>query len=107
MPSLTTRSASRAATTPKDVKQYASQRPDEVEMGVEVMHVWDVDLKLCLFSLEMCVYTRWRCPDDEAEQALQEGGDGLDESWEPEWYPRLKVWNMATELTERPKELRI
>ncbi len=78
-----------------------NQRPDSVSVGVEIMHVWAVDMKLCLFSVEMCVYTRWRCPDDESDVALADGGDGLDESWKPEWYPRVKVWNMAAELTER------
>ena len=32
---------------------------------------------------------------------MEEGGDGLDETWVPEWFPRMKVWNMASELTER------
>lgn len=76
-----------------------SQRPDVVRVGAEIMHVWDVELKACLFSVEMCIYCRWRCPDEEADKAMEEGGDGLDESWEPDWYPRIKVWNMATELT--------
>ena len=82
-------------------KSKASQRPDVIDVGAEVMHVWDIDLKMCLFSVEMCLYTRWRCPDDEADQAMEEGGDGLDETWVPEWFPRMKVWNMASELTER------
>ena len=66
---------------PLGKKSAASQRPDVVRVGVEIMHVWDVEMKACVFSLEMCVYCRWRCPDEDAAKAMEEGGDGLDESW--------------------------
>ena len=88
---------------PLGKKSAASQRPDVVSVGVEIMHVWDVEMKACVFSLEMCVYSRWRCPDEDAAKAMEEGGDGLDESWEPDWFPRIKVWNMASELTDRQR----
>ena len=91
------------STSPLVKKTAASQRPDFVSVGAEIMHVWDVEMKTCLFSLEMCIYSRWRCPDEDAVKAMEEGGDGLDESWEPDWFPRIKVWNMASELTERQR----
>ena len=34
---------------------------------------------------------------------MEAGGDGLDENWAPDWFPRIKVWNVCAELTEPTK----
>ena len=55
-------------------------RPDKVYVGVEVLHLWDLEVKTESFSCELIIYTRWRCPKEEREAAMAEGGDGLDET---------------------------
>ena len=80
-----------------------SGRPEVVFVGAECMHLWDLEVKTESFCCELIVHTLWRCPTEENEAAMEAGGDGLDETWEPDWFPRVKVWNICAELTERTK----
>jgi hypothetical protein len=78
-------------------------KPDVVYLACEIVHLWDLDVKTESFSCELIVYTRWRCPADETEEAILGSNGGLDETWAPDWFPRIKVWNICGEFTERER----
>ena len=42
-------------------------------------------------------------PED-ADEIMRASGGDENESWEPEWFPRLKLRNMTAELTSRERE---
>ena len=78
-------------------------RPNIVYAAAECLHLWDLEVKTESFCCEIIVHTLWRCPVEENEKAMEYGGDGLDETWVPDWFPRVKVWNVIAELTERER----
>lgn len=85
-------------------------RPNRCWMAVEFQQIFDIDIKAESFAFEILIKLVWRCPNVEAEHAFQMGGDslqlgsrgvGLDTSWEPDWLPRVKMWYVSEELTDR------
>jgi len=85
-------------------------RPRVIWMAVEFQELWDVDNASESCSLNLLVKQMWRCPQGDAEQAFEQGGDaeglgqrgiGLNSDWMPDWQPRLKLWHLTAELVER------
>ena len=62
-----------------------------VELDLTVLDIWNADVKSESFCAKLKIRARWVCPSEHAEEAMQEGGDGLDTDWEPEWFPRMVV----------------
>merc|ERR1719269_62063 len=80
-----------------------SARPQiHVQLGLEVLHVWAVDIKNESFKVEARVLLRWPCPEEHAEEAAREGADALDVDWIPEWLPRISVRGTTAEEIEWP-----
>ena len=62
-----------------------------VELDLTVIDLWNADVKSESFMCKLKIRARWVCPTEHAEEALEEGGDGLDTDWEPEWFPRISI----------------
>ncbi|KAL1495269.1 hypothetical protein AB1Y20_017129 [Prymnesium parvum] len=62
-----------------------------VGLDVTVLDVWNADVKSESFCAKLKVRARWLCPSEHAEEAMAEGGDGLDTGWEPEWCPYITI----------------
>jgi len=70
-----------------------------IQLDVTVVDVWNADVKSETFNAKVKVRARWVCPSEHADEAMEEGGDGLDASWKPEWFPRISV-ACTTDTTE-------
>jgi hypothetical protein len=76
-------------------------RPRNVWIAVEIQHTFDIDIKSESFAFDILIKMMWRCPNNEAAEALEESGFndeankgrsvGLNTQWTPQWTPRLKI----------------
>ena len=71
------------------MRQDSTAHP--VELDLTVIDLWNADVKSESFMCKLKIRARWVCPTEHAEEALEEGGDGLDTDWEPEWFPRISI----------------
>jgi hypothetical protein len=88
----------------RDARISSDGRPEVLYMATEIVHLWDLNIKAETFSVELVVHTKWAVDAASADKVMEESGGDLNEHWEPEWMPRLKVRNTTAELTSREHE---
>ena len=79
-----------------------TRRPDEVQIAVEVSHCWDVNTRTESFCIEFSVYSKWKANADEGDAIMEASGGDENESWTPEWFPRIKVHSTASRSARTP-----
>ena len=82
----------------------ADGRPEVVYVAAECLHLWNLNVKEETFCIELLVHTRWMADPKDADKIMEESGGDLNEHWEPEWMPRIKIHNTTSELTDREYE---
>ena len=73
-----------------------TRRPDEVQIAVEVSHCWDLNIRTESFCIEFSVYSKWKANAEEGDAIMEASGGDENESWTPEWFPRIKVHSTAS-----------
>ena len=81
-----------------------TRRPTEVQIAVEVSHCWDLNIRTESFCIEFSVYSKWKANADEGDAIMEASGGDENESWTPEWFPRIKVRSTASRSARLPSQ---
>jgi hypothetical protein len=79
------------------VKQTADSEHDHqvenVQVNVKILKIWDVDQVNECFNVELRILSRWRCPDQDMEDARKQiKTANIEVDFKPKWTPYYSCW---------------
>lgn len=70
----------------------------EIELVVQVMYVWDVDIKGESFKVRLDVSMRWLSQEQDPDEETIAQGFNMHNHWEPRWFPVVSVLHCVSEV---------
>lgn len=75
-----------------DIEQTKSRAPHDVQLGVIVRRLFNVDTVQQIFGTNLTIIMVWDCPDDEQPEKENDG------DWVPQWTPKYKIRKVMEEI---------
>jgi len=73
-----------------DALRYVKGGPEVVQTRMTVMKLANLDVLNQTFTVKLRIHSRWKCPEDDAEEARKRLGI-LDVAWVPRWVPLFQI----------------